>query len=238
MTTKKALPKITQPIYEMVLPSNGQTVRFRPFTVKEEKLLMMASETKEQADIFNIYKQIINNCLLDDVDVNQLAVVDVELFFIRLRARSVSNIAQFIITDAEDKKDYTLSVDLDEVQAIADESHTKIIELTDQVSCKMRYPTFEDALEYSTVAKLDTRKAVKLMFRACIDSIFTEEDVYDPRDYDDEQFDEFFDAFRRPQLEAIEHFINTMPTVKHVVTYKRADGEERTLELVGIDSFF
>lgn len=238
MTTGKKLPKIAQPIYDMVLPSTEQKIRFRPFTVKEEKLLLMAMETKDSSDVFSVYKQIINNCILDEIDVDQLAVVDVELFFIRLRARSVSNIAQFVITDAEDKKEYPVSVDLDQVQAVPGEGHSKVIKLSDDLSCKMRYPTFDDAAEYSRMSQISADKAVKFMFRACIDCIFNENDVFDPRDYSDEEFEEFFESFRRPQLAAIEQFIDTMPTVKHTVSYTRADGEVRTLELVGIDSFF
>lgn len=234
----KPLPKISQPIYEMVLPSNGHKVRFRPFTVKEEKLLMMAMETKEASDIFNVYKQIINNCILDDIDVNKMAVVDVELFFVRLRARSVSNMAEFIITDAEDKNEYRVEVDLDAVNAVAGEGHSQLVQLAEGLSVRMRYPTFEDAAEYNRLSQLDAKVASRFMFRACLDVIFTEDEVYDPRDYDDAQFEEFFDGFRRPQLEAIEKFIVTMPVVRHVVEYKRKDGETRSLELVGIDSFF
>jgi len=237
-TAKKPLPKIAQPIYEMTLPSNGKIVRFRPFTVKEEKLLMMAMETKAPSDIYSVYTQIINNCIVDDIDVDEMAVVDIELFFLRLRARSVSNVAEFLITDASDQKEYKVSVNLDEVNASIAEGHTNVIKLTDMLSVRMRYPTFKDAEAYSRMNQIDAAQATKMLFRSCIDVIFTDDEVYDPRDYDDAQLEEFFDGFRRPQLEAIERFVVTMPVIRHTVEYTREDGTAASLELVGIDSFF
>lgn len=234
----KPLPKIQQPIYTCVLPSNNREIRFRPFTVKEEKLLLMAAETKETADIFNTYKQIINNCIIDEIDVDQMPVIDIELFFLRLRARSVSNIAEFMITDAEDGKTYPASVDLDEVNVVFDPEHTNVIQLTDQLGLKMRYPTFENVVEFDRLKRIDPKKALTYLFKSCIDCIFTEDEVFAAEEYTAEEIEEFFDGLRRPQLEALEKFAATMPRIKHVVEYKREDGELRTIEIEGIDNFF
>jgi hypothetical protein len=109
------LPKISQPIFQLTLPSNNKVVHYRPFTVREEKLLLMAQESAERKDIINVYKQLINNCAIDQVDVDAMAAIDLEYFFVCLRAKSVSNISKIQVKDVDDGEMYEVEINLDKI---------------------------------------------------------------------------------------------------------------------------
>jgi hypothetical protein len=230
-----ALPKINQPIYELTLPSTKKKVRYRPFTVAEEKLLMMAKEGAELSDIVNVYKQIINNCCVDTVDVDNLAFFDLEYFFIALRSKSVGNIVPAKVKDSEDNKEYNINIDLDKVQ-VSELKKNNVIKLTDTIGVVMKYPSF-DALKYMTPDSKETESAVQII-GACIESIFEGDKFFEVSNSSQQEIDDFISSLGMKQMELLKEFFEEMPKVYVDVTYKREDGTEKTIKLEGIHSFF
>jgi hypothetical protein len=144
-----SLPKLTAPIFTIEMPSNKKSVKFRPFTVKEEKLLLLASESEEPKFINDTITQVLNNCFIDDIDIGILATFDVEYLFIQLRAKSVNNIVKLRFKDDNDKV-ITQDIDLEDVKVHFDPNHTNKIQLNDEVSMVMKYPSFNMIEKMST----------------------------------------------------------------------------------------
>lgn len=178
------LPKISQPIFSLTIPSTGKTIRYRPFTVREEKLLMIAQESGERKDIINTYKQLINNCCIDPIDVDRLASFDLEYFFVALRAKSVSNIAKVIVKDAEDGEEYEVEVNLDKVEVVKKKDVDNKIQLTDTIGVVLQYPTFD------TIVNQQGNVDIVGILRGCITQIFEGEEVYDTANYTNKELDE------------------------------------------------
>ena len=228
-----ALPKITQPIYELTIPSTKKKIRYRPFTVAEEKLLMMAKEGTEVSDIVNVYKQIINNCCLDSINVDDLAFFDLEYVFIALRSKSVGNIVQAKVTDSDDSQEYNINIDLDTVKVSEAKNTNNTIKLTDTVGVVMKYPSFE-ALEHIS----DDDSQIIPLLRSCIDSIFEGDKIFEVSNYTHEELDEFISSLSLKNLASMKEFFEDMPKVYADITYTRADKTTKTIKLEGISNFF
>ena len=227
------LPKISQPIYSLTLPSNNKTIRYRPFTVREEKLLMIAQESDDRKDIINVYKQLINNCCIDPVDVDKLASFDIEYFFIQLRAKSVSNIAKVLVTDRDDGEQYEVEVNLDNVQVIKSQDIGNKIELTDSVGVILQYPTFE-VLANNKKDEVD----ILTILRGCITQIYEGEEVFDAVNYTPKEVDEFILSLNKQQIEKIQQFFEAMPKVIAKCKYVAKNNEVKEITIEGLDSFF
>lgn len=227
------LPKISQPIYSLTLPSNNKTIRYRPFTVREEKLLMIAQESDDRKDIINVYKQLINNCCIDPVDVDKLASFDIEYFFIQLRAKSVSNIAKVLVTDRDDGEQYEVEVNLDNVQVTKSQDIGNKIELTDSVGVILQYPTFE-VLANNKKDEVD----ILTILRGCITQIYEGEEVFDAVNYTPKEVDEFILSLNKQQIEKIQQFFEAMPKVIAKCKYVAKNNEVKEITIEGLDSFF
>jgi hypothetical protein len=227
------LPKISQPLFSLTLPSNGKTIRYRPFTVREEKLLMVAQESEDRKDVINTYKQLINNCCIDPVDVDTLASFDIEYFFICLRAKSVSNIAKVLVTDKDDGEQYEVEVNLDKVEVVKKESVQNKFMLTDTVGVVLKYPTFE------TLSGMDAERAdILTVIRGCIDQIFEGEEVFDTANYTKAELDEFILSFNKQQMEKIQEFFEAMPKIVAKAKYMTKDNQIKEITIEGLDNFF
>lgn len=227
------LPKISQPIFSLTIPSTGKTIRYRPFTVREEKLLMIAQESGERRDIVNTYKQLINNCCIDPVDVDQLASFDIEYFFINLRAKSVSNIAKVLITNEEDGKQYEVEFNLDKIEVVKNENVSNNIKLTDTIGVILKYPTFE------TIANTNTEKVdILSVLRGCIHQIYEGEEVHDAANYTNKELDEFVLSLNKQQMEMIQVFFESLPKIVAKSKYMTDSGEVKDVVVEGIDNFF
>lgn len=229
-----ALPKIDQPLFDLTIPSTQARVKFRPFTVKEEKVLLIAQESKDDVQTVGAIKQIINNCVQDDIDVDALSIFDLELILINIRSRSVDNIVEFTIRDGEES--IPLTVNLDEIVLHETEGHSKTIKIRDDIALVMKYP------DISSLAKLvgeniTTDQMFEVMVK-CIDIVAVGEEVYIMSDNTKEEQIDFVESLTSETVGKIKEFFDTMPTVKHDIEYKTKDGTDKVFTLKGLDAFF
>lgn len=231
-----ALPKINQPIFQLTLPSTGKVVHYRPFTVREEKLLLMAQESGERKDIVGVYKQLINNCAIDPVDVDNLAAIDLEYFFVCMRAKSVSNISKVQVKDADDGKFYEVEINLDKVEVQKKTSVNNNIKLTETVGVVLRYPTFHTLAKIGGVEnKTDSTLAV---LRGCIAQVYEGEEVYDTANYSDKELDEFILSLNVQHVEKIQEFFESMPKLVYKAKYVTEQKVVKEVLIEGLENFF
>lgn len=229
------LPKISQPIFQLSLPSNGKVVHYRPFTVREEKLLLMAQESGERKDIINVYKQLINNCAVDPVDVDNLAAIDLEYFFVCLRAKSVSNISKVLIKDKDDEESYEVEVNLDKIQVEKKGNVSNNVKLTETIGVILKYPTF------NTLSKIDMDNNVDSTFailRGCIDQIYEGEEVFETANYSKQELDDFILSLNKNQIEEIQKFFEAMPKLVYDGKYVTKDKVVKDIRIEGLENFF
>lgn len=251
------LKKLDLPIYEFVLPSSGQKIQYRPYTVKEKKLLMMALEAGDDASMLQAIKQIINNCVLDkDFDPNTLASFDLHYLFLQLRAKSVGEVQKLVfncenVTTVQKENDDGQTEEIEvpcnekilvdfritDVKVQKDPNHTNKIIVGPNVGILMKYPSLE------LVNKREQGESgVDSMFQFiidCIDSIFDDQQVIKANDISREELIEFIEGLTEAQFEKIEQFFHTMPTVRHTLDTKcKKCGNEQQIVLEGLSSFF
>jgi hypothetical protein len=241
------LPKIDVPIYETKLISNGQTIRYRPFLVKEQKLFLMAAESDDVNDTINAIKQVIQNCVLDDIDVENMATFDIEHLFIQLRARSVGEVVQLNyncnnkIKDEEGEKICGGKVQFDlnvlEIQPTKNSEHSNKIAINNKMGIVMKYPTFK------TVNKLDVNsndmEQILEVIIGCIDYIYDDEKLYYAKDSSKQELIEFIENLTQTELEKIQKFFDTLPKFKKDLHFKCGKcGYEEDILVEGIQNFF
>jgi len=231
-----ALPKIDLPIFELELPSTGKKVKYRPFTVKEEKILLVAQESKEPEQTVLSVKQIVNNCLID-IDVEKLAMFDLEYVILMLRSKSVDNNIRFAVKDPDTKETVELEIDINEVKVTRSEDHTNKIAINDEYTLYLRYPTIA---EFIKIAKSDPKDPLINYFImiSCLDKIVSEDTVYKMEDYTDQEIDEFMENLQGDVVKKIQKFFETMPKLRHELKYKNKEGKEQTFVIEGMRSFF
>ena len=229
-----ALPVIDSPIFSIELPSTKNTLRFRPFTVKEEKLLLLASESEDAKTVSDTIKQVLNNCFIDEVDINTLAIFDVEYVFIKLRAKSVNNIVELQFKDDHDKNVKT-EIDLEEVIVEFDPEHTNQINLSEKVILTMKYPSFS-MFEAMSGGKENTDMSDIL--KETIDKVVNGDEVLSLKDYSNEEITAFTDSFTSKNMRDIEKFFGTLPKLKMDVKYRDSEGNDKVREVVGLQNFF
>ena len=228
-----ALPKIKHPTYSITIPSNDKKVNFRPFTVQEEKLLLMAKNSEKTEDIINTVKQVIQNCIIEPIDVEKLAIFDIEYIFIKLRSKSVGEIVDLDYTDPDTEENIKFKVNLDDIQIKRNEDHSNKFQLFEKIGVVMRYPTLE---EVKSVEDNGKDEAVFTMLMKCIDQIYDDETVYS--DYNENELHDFVNTLPMESMAAIQKFFETMPSVEHTVKLKNKKGETKEIVLKGINSFF
>jgi hypothetical protein len=241
-----ALPKIDLPTYEMKLPSTGERVAFRPFLVKEEKILMMAMESNEEAQILRSIKQIINNCLVEgNLDVDKLPMFDIEYFFLRLRAKSIGETIDVTVMHpmGTNKKGETcigqakLQINVDDINVTMPENASNTIMLTDDVGLVMKYATTDD-LTKAQKKKTEFDILISLM-KSCVEQIFDNDEVTSSSDVSDKELEEFLMTLNTEQFKKISAFFESTPKVEHEVEWTCPEcGEVASTKLAGLDDFF
>jgi len=213
------LPVLEHPTFELTVPSSKNAVRYRPFLVKEEKILLIAQESGEEAEIINAIKQIINNCLIEGEFVIESApTFDIEYFFMKLRASSVSDVISLTVTDEDDGSEHDVEIDLKEVEVVfPEEEHSKLIEVNETVGMELRYPTFEDLANTGSLESLVD--SIDLVV-GCISKIYSGEEVFDTIDYTKEEMSDFVDNLPADTFEKMQGFFTNMPKLSHEVKYK------------------
>lgn len=230
-----ALPKINQPLFQIEIPSTKQTVRYRSFTVAEEKLLLIAKESSEIKDIINVYKQIINNCIVDSIDVDNLTYFDLEYIFLMLRSKSISNIIELQITDEEDGTKHNVELNLDEVK-VSEQTVDKLIDIDGTIKVMMQYPPYESLLQLQG-AQADPSIMLRVI-RDCIYQIYEGEEVFEASNYSKSELDEFVSTLRSKDLVKMQEFFLDLPRVYTMIKYRNARGEQKEMKLEGMQSFF
>lgn len=213
-----SLPQVTTPLYDIVIPSTGKSVRIRPFLVKEEKLLLMATQSKDTNEIISTVKQVISNCLVDgDVNVNDLAFFDMDYLFIALRAKSIGETVELQFTcnsvTPEGQKCghiFPVDVDISKAHIVKDETLEEKTWITDTVGVKFKYPKYGVMRALADIE--DPFEQKSKMIHACIDFIFDKDKVYSVKDYTKEDFEKFFDNLTVAQLEKLEKWVDGLPT--------------------------
>jgi len=228
-----ALPKLDTPIYELKIPSSGEKVKFRPFLVKEYKILLTTLESDSE-EITRIVSELVDVCTFNKLEMNKLANFDIEYIFLNMRAKSIGEKTH--LTLQCEKCDNKIKFDLDITKANVekDKSHSNKINLTDKIILQMRYPKFEEMIDIYQNFKTD--KIVNLL-SSCIVSVYTEDDIYE--DYTGEELLEFVNSFSKSQFELLESFFLTMPKlVQHIEQDCDVCGETNEVHLEGIQNFF
>lgn len=233
-----ALPKIAAPTFELTQPSTGETLQYRPFLVKEEKILLTAKESGENADIFRAIKQIVNNCVVTDgFNVENIPLFDMEYIFIQLRAKSVDNIVKFQVEDSDDGIVYDLELDLNEVQVqMPEKQHDGVVKISDELGIKLNYPNAKISGELENSKTLND--IVHELVMHSIEYVFDSEDTY-PWDKESKKEKlEFIDGLPVDAYEKINQFFDDSPRIEHVVTYKNSEGKEKRVVFRNLDDFF
>jgi len=230
-----ALPKLASAKYELTLPSNGKKVEFRPFLVKEEKLLLIAQSAGSDEDQIRAIKDIIYNCTFEKIDANAIPFFDLEYIFLQLRGKSVGESAKVSVTCPDDgETKVTVDVNLGEVKCVNNVEHNNKIELGDGIGIMMKYPKIDIMAKAS-----DKPEAAFDIIKGCIDSIYDAENVTDRKDMDEKELDGFIESMTHDQFEKMNNFFTTMPRVKQEVKVKNPNtGVESTVVLEGMASFF
>lgn len=230
------LPKIDLPIFEMELPSTGEKIKYRQYTVKEEKILLVAQESKEPAAEILAMKQVVNNCLLDK-EVTDLAMFDLEYVHLVLRSKSVDNKMAFSIKDPDTEEDVKLELDVDKVILRRPEDHSNEIRINSDFVLYLKYPSIDAFLKIVEMSANDPLINYFMMI-SCLDKIASEDEVFYFKDYTQEEIDTFMDGLAGDTIAYIQRFFETMPRLRHELKYKNKNGDEKTFVLEGLRSFF
>lgn len=228
-----ALPKINSITFEIVIPSTKEKRRFRPFLVKEEKILLLAQKGTPD-DIFFAVKQLLTNCSIEPIDVDKLTTFDLDYIFLKLRAQSVGNMIDLKFQDNEDEETREFKVDLNEVEIVWNPEHTKKIKINDQLGLLMKYPD----IAMMDKIKEDDENAFDAVMRYCLESVYDDTNVYPFSEETDEAIDEFVDSLDLKTFESIQKFFETMPKLRYVINYTNNLDNERTIVLDSLQSFF
>ena len=231
-----ALPKIDLPLFEMELPSNGEKVKYRPFTVKEEKILLVAQESSEADQELLAAKQIINNCVID-LNVDELPMFDIEYILLNLRAKSVDNNATFTIKDPDTDENINLEIDIENIKVTRDENHSNKIKINDQYTLFLKYPTINEFIKIFNFDPNDPLADYFVMV-SCLDKIASDDEVYYFKDYSQEDIDAFMDDMSGDVIKKVQTFFETMPRLRQELTYTNSEGKEQTFVVEGMRSFF
>ena len=232
-----SLPTINVPTYELEVPSTKDKVTYRPFLVKEEKILLLANESGEETDIINAIKQIINNCTYEKVDVEHFALFDLEYVFLKIRSKSVGEITNLRLLCQDDGETYAnVEVNLEEIKVHFPKEHTNNLQLTDQIGILMRYPQF-NLVRISTEGS-DTEYIFR-MIKECVSQIYDGDTVHERADFNDKELDDFLESLTSDHFKLLQGFFETMPKLQHEVKFKNPKTKKNNkLMLEGLNSFF
>lgn len=233
-----ALPVLNNPNYEMELPSTGEKIEFRPFLVKEQKILMMAMESEDTSSQAKSVIDIIKNCTfgkLNDV-IDSLPTYDIEYMFLQIRQKSVGETVDITVTCPDDgETKVPVTINLEDINIVRTEGHTNTVMITDKIGMTMKHPTMKQVLSYD-LTKMDTMESTFGIIQDCLENIFDENEVYD--DMNKKELSEFIEQMTTSQFEKVTEFFTTMPKLKHTVKVTNPNtGVENDIVLEGMQSF-
>ena len=235
-----ALPRLDVPTYELTIPSTDDKIKYRPFLVKEEKILLIAMESGETKAMLQAVKDIVDECTFNQLNLGNMPMFDIEYIFLNIRAKSVGEISKLKVLCQDDMKTYAnVEIDLSEIQVQVSDDHTNKIELTDEMGVIMKYPTI-DSFNVNNIADITTDNMLEVI-AACIAQIYDKkgEEVYDSKDSTQKELIEFVEQLNTKQFQDMQKFFDTMPALKHTITVKNPKTKkESKVTLTGLSDFF
>ncbi len=236
------LPKITAPTYELVIPSSKKKIKYRPFLVKEEKILVIAMESDDIKDIARAVKQVLGNCIITrGIKIDKLATFDIEYLFLNVRGKSVGETVDIQVTCPDDEETKVpVTVALDEIQVTFDPEHTKDIILDDKLTMRMKYPSLDQFIKenFQLGDGVGFEQSID-MIADCVDQIFSEEETWTGADFTKKEMVEFLEGLGSKQFKLLEKFFVTMPKLSHEFSVKNPEsGQTNTIKLEGLAAFF
>ena len=235
------LPKIATPTYELELPSTKQKIKFRPFLVKEEKLLVLALESEDTKHITTAIKTVIKNCISTrGIKVEELPTFDIEFLFLNIRGKSVGEEVEVSIVAPDDgETSIPVKIDLEDIKVVETEGHTKQIRLDDSLMMEMKYPSLDQFIKNNFDFEDNNVDKSFELIATCVDKIFNEEEVWSTADVTKKEVIEFLEQMSSTQFKQIEKFFETMPKLSHTVEVKNPVTKVKsTVVLEGLSSFF
>lgn len=238
------LPKISTPTYELTLPSTGKKIKYRPFLVREEKVLILALESENPTQITNAVKNTLKECIQTrGVKVEDLPTFDIEYLFLNIRGKSVGESVELIVTCPDDEETTVpIKIYIDEIEVTKDESHSRDIKLDESLTLRMKYPSLKQFVQNNFDFSEDGVDSLEKSFEviaSCIDVIFNEDDAWSASDCTKKELLSWLDGLNSHQFKEIENFFATMPKLSHTITIKNPNtGKESEVTLEGLQSFF
>ena len=238
------LPTIATPTYELTLPSTGKKLKYRPFLVKEEKLLILALESKNQAEITNSVKDVLRECVITKgIKIDDLPTFDIEYLFLNIRAKSIGEDINLIVTCPDDKEtEVKVTVYVDEIEVVKSKDHNKDIKLDKDMTLRMRYPSLSQFIENNFDTEDESKTTVDKTFQLiadCMDTVFTKEDAWDSKDYTPDERLNFIEQLSSKQFKDVEKFFATMPKLSHTMEVTNPNTKKKnSIVLEGLADFF
>ena len=236
------LPKINTPTYELILPSNGKKIKYRPFLVREEKILIIALETEDMKQIADAVLTILNGCIMTKgVMVENLPSFDIEYLFLNVRAKSVGESVDVNVTCPDDKKTtLQVKVDIDSIKVVKNKKHKNNVKLDDKLSLKLNYPSMNTFIENNFESKDESNINSTLeMIISCIDMIYNDEESWSASETPKKELEDFIEQLNTKQFRAIEQFFETMPKLSHTIKVINPNTKvENKIVLEGLNAFF
>jgi len=238
------LPTIATPTYELILPSTGKKLKYRPFLVKEEKLLILALESKDQFEITNSVKDVLKECVITKgIEIDDLPTFDIEYIFLNIRAKSIGEDINVIVKCPDDRKtEVPVTIFVDEIEVVKSKEHKKDISLDKDMTLRMKYPSLNQFIENNFDMDDRSKTAVDKTFQLvadCMDTVFTKEDAWDSNDYSPEERMQFIEQLSSKQFKEVEKFFATMPKLSHTIEVTNPNTKKKSkIVLEGLADFF
>lgn len=237
------LPKITTSQYELVLPSTGKKIKYRPFLVREEKILILALESEDTNQITTAVKQVLKECVIGRVKIDELPSFDIEYLFLNIRGKSVGETVDIIVTCGDDgETQINVSLAIDNIKVQKDPEHTRDLELGEGYTLRMKYPTMGQFIDTNFNVRNGDENEVEKSFDiicSCIEQVYNEEDMWSASECSKKELREWVESLTSEQFKKIERFFETMPKLRHEITVMNPNTKkENTVVLEGLSSFF
>ena len=236
------LPTISTPTYELVLPSSNRKIKYRPFLVKEEKILILAMESQDPKQIARAVKDVISKCILSKgIKVEKLSTFDIEYLFLNIRGKSVGEQIEVMVTCPDDKKTQVpMSINIDSIKVKTDDEHTTDIKLDDIYTLKMKYPSLDEFIKsnFNFESNMNVDDTFDLI-ASCIDQVYSDEESWSHQECTKKELNQFVDQLNSSQFKEVEKFFETMPKLSHTVKVINPNTKvESEIKIEGLQSFF
>ena len=230
-----ALPKLDTPTHVLTLPSTGEEVKYRPFLVKEQKLLIMVEEGKDEKELYDTLKTVLNSCTFEKLPINSLRMFDIEYLFLKIRAKSVGSKVTVRLTCPDDEKtEVPVEIDVDTIEVQMDEEHTNVLQITDDIKLVMQYPIMQDVRQLKNTSTLEMFKIIN----KCVKEIHHGETVHNGAELSTKEVNDFFESMNPEQFAKVNKFFDTMPRLRQYVKLKNPNTDvESEVLLEGLESF-